>query len=146
MELGNRNVLILMTALERTTGIIQRVTDAIARVLINDGPVARELWWSLANELREPILTLSLLPDDACGPNQGQATFTQLRKWQLEQLASIIRDVDAVCSSDETSNLSDALATHVLPWLESQRSVIQLWLDTARLGSCADFTQFDHTE
>jgi hypothetical protein len=50
MELGNRNVLILMTALERTTGIIQRVTDAIARVLINDGPVTRELWWSLAND------------------------------------------------------------------------------------------------
>jgi hypothetical protein len=135
MELGNRMLLILMTALEQTTNTMHRVRSAISQVLINDAPVAREIWWGLANELRQPVLTLSLLPDNVCGPNQGQASFTQLRKWQLEQLASIIRDVDEVCTSDDTSKLSDALATHVLPWLESQRGVIQLWLGTAGLSS-----------
>ena len=145
MELGNRTLLILKTALEQTTSTMCRVTNAITRVLINEGPVAREIWWSLANELKEPILTLSLLPDNVCGPNHGQASFTQLRKWQLEQLAAIIRDVDDVCTSEDTSSLSDALATHVLPWLEGQFEVIQLWLETAGAGSCAQLTQPDVT-
>jgi hypothetical protein len=137
MELGNRTLLILKTALEQTTRTMRRVTSAITRVLINEAPVAREIWWSLANELREPILTLSLLPDNVCGPNHGQASFTQLRKWQLEQLAAIIRDVDDVCTSEDTSSLSDALATHVLPWIEGQFEVIQLWLETAGADSYA---------
>jgi len=133
MELGNRTMLILMTALEQTTKLTNRVNGAISEVLINDGPLAREIWWSLANALREPILTLSLLPDNVCGPNHGQASFTQLRKWQLEQLAAIIRDVEAAANCGDVSRLSDALAQHVVPWLESQREVIQLWIETAGL-------------
>ena len=58
--------------------------------------MARELWWNLARQLKEPVLTLSLLPDNACGPANGRASLTQLRKWQLEQIAAIIKDVDAV--------------------------------------------------
>ena len=133
MELGNRTLLILMTALEQTTKLTSRVNGAISEVLINEGPLAREIWWSLANALREPILTLSLLPDNVCGPNHGQASFTQLRKWQLEQLAAIIRDVEAAANSGDVSRLSDALAQHVVPWLESQREVIQLWIESAGL-------------
>jgi hypothetical protein len=133
MELGNRTLLILMTALEQTAKLTDRVNGAITGVLINEGPLAREIWWSLANALREPILTLSLLPDNVCGPNHGQASFTQLRKWQLEQLAAIIRDVEDAANSGDVSRLSDALAQHVMPWLESQREVIQLWIESAGL-------------
>jgi hypothetical protein len=133
MELGNRTLLILMTALEQTTQLTNRVNGAITGVLINEEPLAREIWWSLANALREPILTLSLLPDNVRGPNHGQASFTQLRKWQLEQLATIIRDVEDAAHSGDVSRLSDALAQHVVPWLESQREVLQLWIESAGL-------------
>lgn len=63
-------------------------------VLINEGVGAREFWWRLAPDLKAPLLTLSLVPEFACGPANGRASLTQLRKWQLQQLAGIIREVD----------------------------------------------------
>jgi hypothetical protein len=141
MELGDRTSLILNMALEQSGRVMRRVTKAIALVLINEAKVARELWWSLAKELKEPVLTLSLLPDNVCGPSHGQASFTQLRKWQLEQLAAIIRDVDEACESESTLELSDALAAHVLPWIESQLQLIKLWRDTVRAGSAHQASQ-----
>ena len=70
------------------------VETAITLVLINDVYVAHELWWNLAGGLKEPVLTLSLLPDNACEQADGRASLIQLRKWQLEQIAAIIKDVE----------------------------------------------------
>jgi hypothetical protein len=134
MELGDRAMLILSMALDQSARMLQRVTNAITLVLINDVRESREIWWGLAKELKEPVLTLSLLPDNVCGPSHGQASFTKLRKWQLEQLAAIILDVDEASASDDTVRLSDALAAHVLPWIESQHELIQLWRDTVLAG------------
>jgi hypothetical protein len=135
MALGDRTVLIIATALEQTTRAIRRAKDAVTLVLINESHVAQELWWSLARELKEGVITLSFLPDNACGPSLGRASLTQLRKWQLEQVASIIREVDEACASGDTIRLSDALTMHVLPWLESQHEHISLWRDTVVAGS-----------
>ena len=117
-------------------------------LLINDGRVARELWWNLARQLKEPVLTLSLLPDNACGPANGGASLTQLRKWQLEQVAAIIRDVDEACRSEDTIPLSNALENRVLPWLQQLNELISLWHDTAvageRLGLTRRRPDMDH--
>jgi hypothetical protein len=135
MELGNRAMLILDMALAQSARVLRRVTNAITLVLINDLRSARELWWDLAKELKEPVLTLSLLPDNVCGPSHGQASFTKLRRWQLEQLAAIILDVDQASASEDTVHLSDALAAHVLPWIESHHELIKLWRETVRAGA-----------
>jgi len=132
--LKETSVLLLKTALQQAELARAWVDTAITLVLINDGRVACELWWNLARQLKEPILTLSLLPDTACGPATGGASLTQLRKWQLEQVAAVIRDVDEACQAEDTIPLSNALENRVLPWLESLCELISLWHETALAG------------
>ena len=132
IPLEERTLLLLKTALQQADQARTCVETAITLVLINDGYVARELWWNLAKQLKEPVLTLSLLPDDACGPANGRASLTQLRKWQLEQVASIIKDVDAACQAPDTIPLSNALENRVLPWLRNLTELITLWHETAQ--------------
>jgi len=133
-DLKETSGLLLKTALWQAELARDYVETAVTLVLINDSRVARELWWNLARQLKEPILTLSLLPDDACGPGTGGASLTQLRKWQLEQVAAIIKDVDETCRLDNNIPLSNALETRVLPWLENLCDLIDLWHETAMAG------------
>lgn len=132
--LMERTVLLLKTALQQAELARECVETAITLVLINDGRVARELWWDLARQLKEPVLTLSLLPDNACGPDRGGVSLTQLRKWQLEQVATIIRNVDEACRMEDTIPLSNALENRVLPWLQKLCELIHLWHDTVLAG------------
>jgi hypothetical protein len=134
IPLEERSLLLLKTALQQADQARTCVETAITLVLINDGGVARELWWNLAKQLKEPVLTLSLLPDDACGPANGRASLTQLRKWQLEQVAAIIKDVDAACQRPDTIPLSNALESRVLPWLRNLTELITLWHETVESG------------
>jgi len=135
IPLEDRSLLVLKTALQQADHARACVETAITLVLINDVRVGRELWWNLARQLKEPVLTLSLLPDNACGPANGRASLTQLRKWQLEQVAAIIKDVDATCHAGDTIPLSNALEKRVLPWLQNLIELITLWHETAKTGS-----------
>jgi len=85
--------------------------------------------------LKEPVITLSLLPENTCEPFDNRTSLTQLRKWQLEQVAAIIRDVDEACHSEDTIPLSNALENRVLPWLQSLSELICLWHETVLAGS-----------
>ncbi|SRR5579862_1525816 len=135
IPLEERSLLLLKTALQQADQARECVETAVTLVLINEIQVARELWWNLAKQLKEPVLTLSLLPDNACGPANGRASLTQLRKWQLEQIATIIKDVDAFCHAEDTLPLSNALENRVLPWLQHLTELITLWHETAQVGS-----------
>ncbi|HEY5041987.1 MAG TPA: hypothetical protein VIK53_08285 [Verrucomicrobiae bacterium] len=128
-------LLLLNTARQQAGQARECVETALTLVLINTGNVARELWWNIARQLKEPILTLSLLPDHLCGPASSRAPLKQLRKWQLEQVAVIIRDVDQACRIGDPIQISNALENRVLPWLQKLGELIQLWQDTALAGS-----------
>jgi hypothetical protein len=127
MDLEQIPLQLVRTATDQTLHARAQVVSAVALVLINGRRLARELWWNLAQELKRPLLTLSLLPDGICGPPNGRASLMQLRKWQLQQLAAIIRDVDEACGSDDTAALSNALEYRVLPWLEGLETSLELW-------------------
>jgi hypothetical protein len=128
-------VLLLKKALQQTAHARECVETALTLVLINDGQVAREIWWNLASVLKEPVLTLSLLPENICQPSDNRTSLAQLRKWQLEQIAAIIGDVDEACHSEDTIPLSNALENRVLPWLQSLSELISLWHETVLAGS-----------
>ena len=128
-------LLLLKTAFQQTSHARECVETGLTLVLINDAQMARELWWNLACLLKEPVLTLSLLPDHLCGQTNGGASLKQLRKWQLEQVAAIIRYVDRACQTGDTIQISDALENRVLPWLVKLGELIQLWHETALAGS-----------
>jgi hypothetical protein len=135
ISLEESEILLLKTALQQTGCARECVETALTLVLINDRQVAIELWWSLALQLKQPIVTLSYLPDEFSGMATAGAPLKKLRKWQLEQVASIIRDVDLCCVTGDTIMVSNAMENRVLPWLCQLQDLIALWLETALAGS-----------
>lgn len=127
--------LVLKAAMQQTRHSRDCVETALTLVLINSASVARELWWDLARQLKDPVLTLSLLPDHLCGPANPGASLKQLRKWQLEQVATIIREVDTACETEDTIQISNALERRVLPWLAQLSELILLWHETVLAAS-----------
>jgi hypothetical protein len=135
VALEETSLLLLKKAFQQTDLARECVEIALTLVLINNGQVAHEIWWNLASVLKEPVITLSLLPENTCELFDNRTSLAQLRKWQLEQIAAIIRDVNEACHSEDTIPLSDALENRVLPWLQSLSELISLWHETALAGS-----------
>jgi len=127
MDLEQMPLQLVRTAMDQTLYARSQVLSAVAVVLINNIRMARELWWDLALNLKQPLLTLSLLPDNAYPPANGSASLMQLRKWQLQQLAAIMHDVDDACASEDGAALSNALEYRVLPWLDGLETSLDLW-------------------
>jgi hypothetical protein len=130
MELEHMPLHLVRSAMKQAGHARRNVVSAVALVLINSGSQAQELWWELARDLKQPLVTLSLMPETACGPIENRTPLIQLRKWQLQQLASVMNDVDAACSSEDSTALSNALEYRVLPWLEGLESSLDLWQTT----------------
>jgi hypothetical protein len=121
---------LVKAALQQTISLRDRVRSAVELVLINDCEHAHELWWNLSLALKEPLLTLSLLPECAYRVTEGQASLAQLRKWQLQQLAAVIQDVGKACEWDNPLVLSDMLEVRVLSWLDKLHASLNLWHET----------------
>jgi hypothetical protein len=130
MGLNEVPVQLIKAALQQTISARVRLESAVELVLINDNSHAREIWWNISALMKEPLLTLSLLPENICKPANGGASLTQLRKWQLEQLGCVIQDVDATCDAEDTIVLSDALENRALPWLNALHDSLNLWNET----------------
>jgi hypothetical protein len=134
VPLSELPLLLLTTARHQVDRVKATVEATLTLVLINPPTTARELWWKLACQLKEPVLTLSLMPEQLCQIWCG-TTFQKLRRWQLEQIAIIVERVDATCAAPDTIGLSDALETMVLPWLENLGDHIRLWQDAMQAGA-----------
>ncbi len=135
MSLDQVPAQLLNAALEQTANVRAQVQSAVELVLINDADRARELWWGLALALKEPLLTLSLLPEHFFNPATGSAPLSQLRLWQLEQLGAVIQEADDSCDAEDPAVLSDLLEKRALPWLDKLHASLKLWLETALLHS-----------
>lgn len=134
VTLAEMPVLLLTLALNQAGRARAAVESALTQVLINDSSHAREIWWDIAGQLKEPVLTLSLMPENLCQAWCG-TSFQKLRRWQLEQISIIVKRVDETCGADDNIPLSDALENLVLPWLDRLGDHIRLWHDTAQAGA-----------
>jgi hypothetical protein len=121
---------LVRTALLQTAEAKAQVISAVSLVIINDSAYAREIWWNLARALNQPVLTLSLMPENACGAQPAGASLMQLRKWQLEQLAIILKELDEAAWSDDSTALSNALEFRVIPWVQGLETSLELWRDS----------------
>ncbi len=131
MALEHMPLHLVRTAMKHVIQARNQVISAVALVLINDASRARELWWELARYLKQPLVTLSVMPEDACGPVlENRTSLMQLRKWQLQQLASVMQDTDAACLLEDSTALSNALEYRVLPWLDGLQTSLELWHTT----------------
>ena len=118
MTLGEVPVQLIKAALQQAGTLCGRVQKCIELVLINEPGQAREIWWSLSTGMKEPLLTLSLLPEGFGNGESGSASMSQLQKWQLQQLGCIIQDVEEASQHEDTTVLSEALEKRALPWIE----------------------------
>lgn len=134
VSLNELPLLLLHTAGQQASRARAAVEAALTLVLINTPGTARELWWQVASQLTEPVLTLSLMPEDLCQLSCG-TTFHQVRRWQLEQISRIVRRVDAACEDQDNIRLSDALEKLVLPWLDRLTEHIQIWHAATQAGT-----------
>lgn len=132
--LGELPLLLLANAGRQVSRARESVDAALTLVLINNPATARELWWNVASQLKEPVLTLSLMPEHLCQLWCG-TTFQKLRRWQLEQIATLVRRVDEACDSQDNIRLSDTLEKFVLPWLDRLAEHIRLWQHAAQAGA-----------
>lgn len=126
---------LIKAALQQTLFVRQQVQSAVGVVLINESKRAREIWWNLSLILKEPLLTLSLVPEAVYVTSYGQASLLQMRKWQLQQLGAVIQDVNNACEWDNPTMLSDALELRVLPWLDKLKTSLELWQQTIISGA-----------
>ncbi len=125
---------LIKSAMEQTDSTRTQVQSAVDRVLINDSWHASEIWWNLMPTLKEPLLTLSLLPEPNHALTRKGPSLMQLRRWQLEQLGLIIAEVDEVCNKGEPTDLSDLLEKRVLTWLDNLQKTLCLWHGTILAG------------
>lgn len=133
LPLGELPLLLLNRAQQQADHAREAVEKTLTLVLINDPATAQELWWNVAHQLKEPVLTLSLMPDHICRLCSN-ASFERLRKWQLEQIAAIIREVDRACDTGDSIRISDALEGRVLPWLQKLTDLVRLWYQAVSAG------------
>lgn len=134
VPLSELPIVLLATAAQQVNRARASVEAALTLVLINNPATAREMWYHIACQLKEPILTLSLMPEHLC-QLWCRTTFHKLRRWQLEQIAIIVRRVDSACDSQDNIQLSDALEKWVLPWLDTLGDHVRLWLHAAQAGA-----------
>jgi hypothetical protein len=127
MPLEQMPIQVLRNAMRQAALATEHTLTAVTLVIINEADYAWEIWWNLVRDLKAPLVTLSLMPETASGPVTAGASLLQLRKWQLQQLGSIITDVDETCGLEETVALSNALEYRVLPWLEGLETLLELW-------------------
>jgi hypothetical protein len=120
---------LIKTAMLQASEARTQVLAAVSLILINNTVWAREHWWNLVRVLNQPMLTLSLIPQDAYKANPGGASLAQLRHWQLQQLAAILKEVDEACWSDDQTCLSNSLECRVLPWLHGLETSLEVWHD-----------------
>jgi hypothetical protein len=128
-ELDEMPIQLIRTALEQTSHARSEVHSAISVVQVEGGRVAREFWWNLTRQLKQPLLTLTFMPEHLCGYAYAGVSPTQLRKWQLQQLG-MIKEIDEACWAEDPSVLANALENRVLPWLGSLQASLELWLET----------------
>jgi hypothetical protein len=137
-ELDDMPMQLIRTALEQTAHARSEVHSAISVVQVEGGRVAREFWWNLTRQLKQPLLTLTLMPKSLCGYAYAGVSPTQLRKWQLQQLGMIMKDIDEACWAEDPCVLANALENRVLPWLGSLQASLDLWLETLLIAPRAE--------
>jgi hypothetical protein len=131
---------LIKAAMQQAVTVRSRVQATVELVMINSIQPARELWWNLSTSMKEPLLTLSLVPDSLCGTQSGNgSSLVQLRKWQLQQLGRIMQEVDQACSSEDVALLSDVLEKRALPWLDSLIESLGVWQETMALGPGSEY-------
>ena len=108
---------LLRLARQQVAQLRARAEAAVLLVLIHEWPGVQRIWWDLLPDLKEPLVTLSFLPDlgrPTAGPLDAPAATCA---GQAQELGRIQQEVEGHCAFHDTLALSDTLEHRLLPWL-----------------------------
>lgn len=108
---------LLRLAREQVAQLRTRGEAAVLLVLINEWPGVQRIWWNLLPDLKEPLVTLSFLPElgrPTAGPLVAPAATCAS---QAQELGRIQQEVEGHCAFHDALALSDTLEHRLLPWL-----------------------------
>lgn len=106
-------------AADQVNTLHERVERMALQVMINEWSKAEEMWWDLMPDLKDPLLTLSFVPQAIEMLPHGQDISARAVKRFTDDLVLILEDIDAILERQELLEFSDALENDLLPWLRS---------------------------
>lgn len=108
---------LLRLAREQVGQLTARAEAAVLLVLINEWPAVQRIWWNLLPDLKEPLVTLSFLPELGLPPASPFAAPTVACARQAEELGRIQQEIEAHSAHHDALAISDTLEQRLLPWL-----------------------------
>jgi len=115
---------LLSAARQQAQDLLERVRQISLLVLINKPRKGGELWLDLQPDLREPLLTLSFLPEITQISAEGLPVLTPSLIALTEELAGLSRRMDALTSLEcDVLTLSEGFEL-VLSWLNNLMEAI----------------------
>jgi hypothetical protein len=108
---------LVAVAADQVNTLHERAERLALQVMINEWPKAEALWWDLMPELKDPLLTLSFIPQNVeVLPNGEEISPKALMRFTSD-LVKILENIEEILTRKELLELSDALENQLLPWL-----------------------------
>jgi hypothetical protein len=130
MDLDDVPLRLIRIALEQTAEAKAALHEVLLTALVNEFATAANLWWKLAKQIKQPLLTVSLLSENILDTPCGTASVSQIRRWQLQQLGAILREANEACWPQAQHKFHNVLETRVLVWLNNLQNSLELWQET----------------
>lgn len=98
--------------------LIQRLQNLMLLVLINSWEKGQEGWMRLLPELKDPILTISFIPE-AVGFLPGGADISgRAVMRRTDELSAVLVEIERVGLLRDPEEFSSVLESRLLPWLQ----------------------------
>ena len=110
---------LIAVAEAQVDGLHERIEQLSLQIMINDWTKAEELWHEIMPELKDPLLTLSFIPNVIELLPNGQEIGARAIKRFSEELVVILEAIDLILARQELLEFSNVLENQLLPWLRS---------------------------
>src|SRR5215472_9987468 len=77
IDLGQVPLQLVKTAMLQSAEAREQVLTSVTLTVINNAEWARENWWNLIRVVKQPLVTLSLMPESSYGSNTAGASLLQ---------------------------------------------------------------------
>jgi hypothetical protein len=116
---GQLSLQLVAVAADQVNTLHERVQRMALQVMINDWDKAEEMWWDLMPDLKDPLLTLSFIPQSIEMLPNGEEIGAKAVKKFTQDLAVILEEIDRIIARQELLEFSNALENDLLPWLRA---------------------------
>ena len=109
---------LISVAEEQCNQLIQRLQNLSLLVLINSWEKGQEGWMRLLPELKDPILTISFIPDGVGLLPGGESISCRAVPRRTDDLSVVLVEIERVAERRDPEEFSNVLESRLLPWLQ----------------------------